>query len=123
MQEKVWDYYTPTPDSPRPHRRHLFDLLRAEGWTVTGLSSDNSVSTTGDRMLTIPIGHGGYILEHTVQTVFINALGLTKAGALRLAKDLNQHQALAAAKIHSSAASIKRNTSNTSAANTSAGNG
>ena len=109
--QRIWDKYTPTPDSPRPHRQHLFEMLRAKGWQVLGLQPDGLVSTspTADRMLTIAIGHGAFIRTDTTITSFTAALGLPSSAANRLAKTLVIHQATAAAKIRLTANNLRCN--------------
>ena len=60
-QEGIWEKYTPHPGCPHPHRRHLFEDLRALGWRVEGLNADGALghSAAHDRMLPILVGHGG----------------------------------------------------------------
>ena len=111
IQNSIWNYYTPTPESPHPQRRHLFEMLRARGWCVLGLQPDGIVSTKGDRMLSVPIGHGAFIRKDTLADTFVSALNLSVSAANRLAKDLVVHQALSAAKIHRTANSLCRNAS------------
>ena len=95
----------------RPHRQHLFEMLRAKGWQVLGLQPDGLVSTspTADRMLTIAIGHGAFIRTDTTNTSFTAALGLPSSAATRLAKTLVIHQATAAAKIRLTANNLRCN--------------
>jgi hypothetical protein len=115
-QNSVWDIYTPTPESPRPQRRHLFEELRSLGWTVLGETPSGTVSTasSADRMLVITIGHGAFIPQCTVDTVFCSALGLPKNHADRLAKQIVQHQILSAAKIHGTAHALRSAASSSS---------
>ena len=121
IQNSIWNYYTPTPESPHPQRRHLFEMLRARGWCVLGLQPDGIVSTKGDRMLSVPIGHGAFIRKDTLADTFVSALNLSVSAANRLAKDLVVHQALSAAKIHRTANSLLHR--NASASPASAGSG
>ena len=116
-QQLIWDKYTPTQHSPPPvppfaPTRNLFTELRSEGWDVLGLTPTGSVTSSGDRMLTIPCGHGAFILRETVRDVFETALQLSTAASLRLAKDLMKHQTLHAAKLFRTAHTLKLSTNN-----------
>ena len=115
-QNSVWDIYTPTPESPRPQRRHLFEELRSLGWTVLGETPSGTVTTnpSADRMLVITIGHGAFIPQCIVDTVFCTALGLPKNHADKLEKQIVQHQILSAAKIHGGAANALRSAASSS---------
>jgi hypothetical protein len=88
--QDLWDKYTPTDLSTRPHRFHLFDALRELGWTVHGLDCDLRPGTTAthSRMIPILIGHGAFIPKLTVDTVFRDALDLRKRNADALAREL-----------------------------------
>ena len=109
-QEGIWEKYTPHSGSPRPHRRHLFDELRAKGWRVEGLNAAGALGCTPshDRMVPILLGHGGFILQSTVDVVFQTALGLTRTAAHKLACSLNAHQVTAASSIFRTAYSLRR---------------
>lgn len=101
--QDLWDKYTPTDLSARPHRFHLFDALRELGWTVHGLDCDLRPGTTAthSRMIPILIGHGAFIPKLTVDTVFRDVLDLRKRNADVLARELVRHQAVATDRIMS----------------------
>lgn len=109
-QEGIWEKYTPHPACPRPHRRHLFVELRALGWRVEGVNAEGALGNTAshDRMLPILVGHGGFILQSTVDTAFQAALGLKRVAAHKLACNLNAHQATAASNIFRTAHSLSK---------------
>jgi hypothetical protein len=109
-QEGIWEKYTPHPGCPRPHRRHLFVELRALGWRVEGVNAEGALGHTAshDRMLPILVGHGGFILQSTVDTAFQAALGLKRVAAHKLACNLNAHQATAASNIFRTAHSLSK---------------
>ena len=116
-QQQIWDKYTPTQHTPPPippfaPTRNLFTELRSVGWDVLGLTPTGSVTSSGDRMLSIRCGHGAFILQETVKDVFETALQLSTAASLRLAKDLAKHQTLHAAKIFNTAHKLKMSTNN-----------
>ena len=116
-QEGIWEKYTPHPGSPRPHRCHLFEELRAKGWRVEGLNAAGALGCTAshDRMVPILLGHGGFILRSTVDVVFQTALGLTRTAAHKLACSLNAHQVTAASSIFRTAYSLRMGGANPAA--------
>jgi len=73
----------------------LFQLLRAENWTVLGLDSTGAVSTSGCNIATIVVGHSGVVLNDT-KTLFMD-LGLPARDAQTLCNKLNH---LSALKVH-----------------------
>ena len=101
--QDLWDKYTPTEDSPRPHRLNLLTTLRELGWKVRGLDSSlrPGSSPTHDRLIPILIGHGAFIPLLTVNTVFRDVLDLRKRNATALARELVRHQAIATDRIMS----------------------
>ena len=111
--QELWDKYTPTAESPAPHRVHLFDYMRAKGWTVRGLDSSLRPGTTAshDRMIPIVVGHGAFIPLLTVNTVFRDVLDLRKRNADMLARALVRHQALATDRIMSIVYHLQRSPS------------
>ena len=121
-RQQVWEYYTPQPPLNRD-QGNLFHQLRALGWTVQGLTADGQLGTTDahDRMLPLLVGHAGFILQSTVDTVFQAALGLSRAAANKLACTLNAHQVTSASKTFSTAARLKRLGPSPAAAPTEAG--
>ena len=108
--ERIWRKYTPHAGCPRPHRRHLFWELRRLGWTVEGLNAAGELGTAPphDRMLPVLVGHAGFILQATVNTVFKGALGLSRQASHKLACALNVHQVASASRVFGTAASLKR---------------
>jgi hypothetical protein len=121
-RQQVWEYYTPQPPLNQD-QVNLFHQLRALGWTVQGLNADGKLGTTAahDRMLPLLVGHAGFILQSTVDTVFQAALGLSRAAANKLACALNAHQVTSASKTFSTAARLKRLGPSPAAAPTEAG--
>ena len=107
--QDIWDYYTPTGESPRPHRFHLFVALRKLGWTVLGLNEAlaSGTSVEHDRMTPIVVGHGAFIPRFTVN-VFRNVLDLRRKESESLACALVRHQALATDKIMSIVFQLRR---------------
>jgi hypothetical protein len=89
---------------------NLFHQLRALGWTVQGLNADGQLGTTAahDRMLPLLVGHAGFILQSTVDTVFQAAMGLSRTASHKLACALNAHQVTSTSKTFSAASRLKR---------------
>lgn len=120
--QQIWDKYTPTADSAlreappeNPTRFHLFTELRKIGWTVLGLDHKLRPGTSSrhDRMIPILVGHGAFIPNLTVLTVFRDILDLRARNAETLAKELVRHQALATDRIMSIAYRLMHNPSAT----------
>jgi hypothetical protein len=59
-------------------------------------------------MLPVLVGHAGFILQSTVNTAFMGALGLSRQAAHKLACALNVHQVTSASRVFGTAASLKR---------------
>ena len=97
------------PGWPRPHRRNLFVRLRALGWCVEGLNLEGALGLTASHdglHAAILVGHGGFILQPTVDTAFQAAL--KRVAAHKLACNLNAHQATAASNILRTAPSLSK---------------
>ena len=105
----MWEYYTPQPPLNQD-QVNLFHQLRALGWTVQGLNADGKLGTTAahDRMLPLLVGHAGFIIQSTVDTVFQAALGLSRTASHKLACALNAHQVTSTSKTFSTASRLKR---------------
>jgi hypothetical protein len=78
------------------------------GWRVEGLNAAGALghSAAHGRMLPILVGHGGFILQSTIDVAFRAALGLTRAAAHKLACTINAHQVTAASSIFRTAYSL-----------------
>ena len=116
-QQDIWDYYTPTDASPRPHRFHLLHELRTLGWAAVGLDAALRPGTSPlhDRMVPILLGHGAFIPHHTVHVVFQRILDLRKKQALVLARELVRHQALATDRIMTIVYQLRRSSATSTA--------
>jgi hypothetical protein len=106
IQQNVYDKYSPNDESPHPHPPNLLTELRAQGWRTLGYNPrDKTVgaSASHNSMLAIAIGHGAFLPNLCVRTVFREALGLSLSASDALALALVRHQTVSNARIMSTA--------------------